>query len=144
MSSIIIAGLCSGALAGVVMIFLSHIAPWFAKGSWVKNLEDPKALGKEITHREAHLLGILVHVIVAIISGAVFGYGVDAGYFGFALLPYLAFIAIMTVLVGVFVLPFEGHGLFGHKLDRWMGVDLVVTNSLWVLLYALFIHLWNL
>ena len=48
MSSIIVAGLCSGALAGAVMIFLSHIAPWFAKGSWVKNLEDPKALGKEI------------------------------------------------------------------------------------------------
>lgn len=144
MSSIIIAGLCSGALAGAVMIFLSHVAPWFAAGSWVKQSEDPKALGKEITHREAHLLGILVHLIVATISGAVFVLGVDNSYFGFDFLPYLAFIAVMTVLVGVFVLPFEGHGLFGHKLDRWMGIDLVVTNTLWVLLYALFIHLWNL
>ena len=126
------------------MIFLSHITPWLAAGSWVKQVEDPKALGKQITHREAHLLGVLAHLIVAIVSGAAFAYGVDTGTYGFTFVPYLAFIAMMTVLVGVFVLPLEGHGLFGHKFDRWMGIDLVVTNSLWVLLYALFIHLWNL
>lgn len=126
------------------MIFLSHVAPWLSKGSWVKPSEDPRALGREITHREAHLLGVLVHLIVATVSGAAFAYGVDGGFYGFSLLSYLVFIAVMTVVVGVFVLPFEGHGLFGHRLDRWMGVDLVVTNVLWVLLYALFIHLWHL
>lgn len=144
MSDLLFAGAYAGGAAGAILTLLSHIAPWFGAGNFIRDLDDPQIFGRNISHREAHFLGILVHLIACIASGVLFALGVERAWFsGFHVIPMLGWTMILLLASSVIVMPLEGHGFFGRKHDAWFVVDAFVTNLLWGGLYLLLIRLWT-
>lgn len=152
MSSLLVAGMSAGGFAGLVVLLFAHVAPRFAapnqqrqdERSWVLRLPlQPTIVGKVITHREAHLIGILAHCLLSVVFGGLFTLGVDRGVYDIGLVSYGSFWLLMTLITGLCILPLEGHGLFGKKRDEWMGIDMALTNFFWMLLYATTLSLWN-
>ena len=69
--------------------------------------------------REAHFVGMFVHLLVSAIAGVGYGFLVDIGVVsGFGLFPLLGWSMILTLIIGGILLPLEGHGLFGVKRRR--------------------------
>lgn len=125
------------------MLLFSHVSPYVGAGNFIRDLDEPRLFGREVTHREAHVFGMLVHLLVSAVWGG--GYAVLVAYGvvdGYAILPILAWAAILFVVMGGIVLPLEGHGLFGLKEDKWFPIDVVVTNVLWAVLFWWLMHLW--
>jgi uncharacterized membrane protein (DUF2068 family) len=142
MNPILIGGI-AGAGAGGVLLFLSHVAPRFGAGNFIRDLDEIRVLGRAVTHREAHILGMFIHVVLSFCFGVLFAYFVASGVVqGYTLIPLLLYAALMTVVMGGVVMPLEGHGVFGRKEDAWFPIDLMITNLLWVFLYWCIIRLW--
>lgn len=134
----------SGAIVGVILLFFSHIAPALGAGNFVRDLDQPYVFGKNITRREAHLLGACAHVLISTIFGGLFAYLVSFNIFpGFDFFSILGWGCILSLFVGGVVLPLEGHGLFGTKEDAWFPVDLFLTNILWSILFWWTMRLWQ-
>jgi hypothetical protein len=132
-------GALGGLGAGAVLLLLSHIAPRFGAGAFVRDLDQVCILGHDCSRREAHFIGIALHLGLSLIFGALFAYGVQEGVAsGFHTLPLLGYAIALTIFTGGVVLPLEGHGLFGVKEDAWFPVDLLITNILWAFLFGLF------
>ena len=132
----ILLALVGGAMSGVILLFFSHVAPRFGAGNFIRDLDEPRAFGKELTRREAHLLGALLHLLTSIVAAGTFAVLVAQFVFsGFGLLPLLGCGMVMTLVIGGVLLPLEGHGLFGFKEDPWFPVDLFLTNVLWSVLF---------
>ncbi len=130
----IFASAAAGTFAGVVLFFLSHVAPMFGAGNFIRDLDQPRIFGRFVTRREAHVVGALTHILASGASGALFGLLVSLNVFhGFDLLSLLGWSVVMTLAIGGVLLPLEGHGLFGVKEDAWFPVDLFVTNVLWAI-----------
>ncbi len=128
--------LAAGAMSGVILLFFSHLAPAFGAGNFIRDLDQPHIFGQPVTRREAHLLGALVHVLVATLFGGIYAYLVMLHIFlGYELLSLLGWSLVLSLFVGGIVMPLEGHGLFGVKEDTWFPVDLVLTNAVWSLLF---------
>lgn len=143
MSSTILFGAYAGLGSGAIIMFLSHIAPMFGAGNFIRDIDQPTAFGRELSRREAHLVGILVHLITSLFYGALFAFGVERGWAsGFHFLPILGWCVIILLFNGFILMPIEGHGLFGVKADAWFPVDLLLTNVLWGLFYLMLIRLW--
>lgn len=143
MSDILLAGAYAGGAAGVIMTLLSHVAPFFGAGNFIRDLDQPRVLTGEITRREAHVLGVLLHLVLSIVIGAVLAYGVERGWIsGFDAGTMLGFVLLMSALVGGVVMPLEGQGFFGRRHDAWFAIDLVLTNFLWGSLYVMLVRLW--
>lgn len=139
----IIAALAFGTLAGAILLFLSHIAPSLGAGNFIRDIDEPHAFGRDITHREAHFLGALIHLTLSGIFGGLFAYLVTVGVFAdFSILSLLGWALITALFLGGVVLPLEGHGIFGVKEDAWFPVDLVLTSVGWAVLFWVFMHLW--
>jgi hypothetical protein len=140
----LLTALFAGALAGAIMLLLSHLAPFIGAGNFVRDLDNPHFFGKQITQREAHFLGILIHLFLSAGFGGIFALlvmgGVVTGY-GFGTLMIWG--VVVTMFMGGVVLPLEGHGLFGTREDAWFPVDLFLTNMGWALLFWWMIHLWT-
>lgn len=135
--------LISGAFAGAVMTFLSHVAPAVGAGNFIRDLDQPRIFGKPVSRREAHVLGIVMHLTLSTVFGGAFAFLVDRMVFsGFTLLPILAWSLVLALFSGGVVLPLEGHGVFGVKEDSWFPIDLVITNVMWGLLFWLMMSLW--
>ena len=128
--------LVSGMLAGSILVFLAHVAPDVAAGNFVKEFETPRLFGRTLTRREGHYAGILVHLFQSACSGAAFGWVVESGVarghlsWAFACLP-----VVLTCVMGLLVLPLEGHGYFGVREDAWFPLDLALTNIVWSFLF---------
>lgn len=138
------AGTFAGVAAGVVLTLLSHLAPFVGAGNFIHDLDQPRAFGKIISHREAHLIGVLVHLLCSLLSGACFAWLVSLGWVsGFHLLPILGWSCLTLLVYGGLVMPLEGHGFFGVRHDPWFAVDVFLTNVGWGLLYLLFLPLWT-
>ena len=136
-------GLAAGTIAGAIMLFLSHLAPLFGAGNFILDLDEPRVFGREITRREAHVLGVLVHLLMTAVFGGVYAWLVETGMFlDFSLLPILIWGLLATLFMGGVVFPIEGHGLFGIREDNWFPVDLVITNVGWALIFWWIIRLW--
>jgi len=132
-------GTFGGLGAGAVLLLLSHIAPRFGAGAFVRDLDQVCVLGHDCSRREAHFIGIALHLALSLLFGAAYVYGVGEGVVsGFHPLPLTLYALVLTIVMGGIVLPLEGHGLFGVKEDGWFPVDLLVTNLLWALLFGLF------
>lgn len=128
----ILASVAVGTFAGVVLFFFSHVAPMFGAGNFIRDLDEPRLFGKSVTRREAHLVGALAHILLAGVSGGIFGFLVSAHVFpGFNLFSLLGWSLVMTLFIGGVVMPLEGHGVFGVKEDAWFPVDLFLTSALW-------------
>lgn len=133
----------AGVSSGAMVLFLSHIAPRFGAGNFIRDLDRPHVFGKAITRREAHLLGIFVHLLLSGIFGGIYAALVAIDVFsGFFLLPLLGWGLLLTLVLGGVVLPLEGHGLFGVREDAWFPVDLLLTNVLWSLLFWWLMRVW--
>jgi hypothetical protein len=141
----ILLALAAGAISGAVILFFSHVAPVFGAGNFIRDIDKPRLFGKTITHREAHMVGVLTHLFISMGAGGLFAYLVSIGIFpGFGLLSLLGWSVVLTIIVGGVILPFEGHGLFGVDEDVWFPVDLFLTNAAWAILFWWFIRLWPL
>ena len=137
-------GAVSGGAAGAIITFFAHIAPAFGAGNFIKDLDRPNIMGRELSRREAHLLGILVHLCLSILFGMGFGYAVSEQWFaGFNLVPLLIYSIIVTLVSGLAIMPWEGLGFFGRKHDSWFIIDTLLTNFGWALLVFLLAGLWT-
>lgn len=135
-------GAYAGVAAGAILLFLSHIAPRFAAQNFIQELGPSTIFGHTLSRREAHLMGILVHLILSLIYGALFAFGVERGWASFTILPILGWSVILLLFTGLIVMPLEGHGWFGLKHDAWFAVDALLTNLLWGVMYFVLIKLW--
>jgi len=133
----------AGILAGAIVLLLSHLAPLVGGGNFVRDIDKPHVFGREVMHREAHLLGILLHVLVSGWFGAIFAWLVRVGIFqNFDFVSIIGWGVVLSVFVGGVVLPLEGHGVFGVKEDSWFPVDLFLTNIGWSILFWWILRLW--
>lgn len=133
----------TGAFSGAILLFFSHVAPMFGAGNFIKDTDEPRILGKEISRREAHVVGAFVHLLVSAFAGTGFGYLVANGIApGYHLLPILGWGIVVWLFFGGVVLPLEGHGVFGVKEDAWFPVDMLITQALWGILFWWIMGLW--
>jgi len=139
----IFAALVAGAFAGTILLFFAHLAPSIGAGNFIRDLDQPRLLGKDLSLREAHFMGALLHLVLSAVFGGVYAYFVRIGAFAdFGLLPLLGWSVIITLFTGGIILPLEGHGLFGVKEDAWFPVDLILTSVAWAVLFWWMITLW--
>jgi len=135
--------LAFGALAGAILLFLSHLAPKIGARNFIRDLDDPHFFGQDVTHREAHLLGALTHLVMSGVFGGVYAYLVSLGIFSdYGFLSVVIWGFITSVFIGGVVLPIEGHGIFGIKEDHWFPIDLVLTSLVWSVVFWGLMHLW--
>jgi len=144
MIMMILTATVAGAFAGAVILLFSHLAPFVGAGNFVRDIDDPHIFGREVTHREAHFLGILVHLVISAWFGGLYAalvfWGVLSGYdFG----SILGWGVVMSFFLGGVVLPLEGHGIFGSREDPWFPVDLVLTNIGWSVIFWWILSLWR-
>jgi hypothetical protein len=143
MNDLIFPAMGAGVSAGAILLFLSHIAPRFGAGNFVRDLDQPVLFGRHITRREAHFVGIFVYLVFSLAFGGMYAFLVSAGIVsGFQLLPILGWSLILTIVSGGIILPLEGHGLFGVKEDAWFPVDLIITYIFWGILYWWLMSVW--
>jgi len=135
-------GAYAGLAAGAILLLFSHIAPRFAAKNFIRELDPSTMFGRVLSRREAHLIGILIHLILSTLSGILFAVGVQWGWAPFKILPILAWSIILLLFSGLIVMPLEGHGWFGLKHDAWFAVDALITNILWGVMYLVLIKLW--
>ena len=139
----ILAGVYAGIGAGAILTFLSYVAPHFGAGSYVRDLDPPTISGRKLSKRETQIAGLLIHLGLSSFFGAGYAAGVEYRLFpDFLLLPILGWGLVMSLAVGLIVMPLEGHGFFGRKHDAWFMVDAVITNTLWALLFFALIRIW--
>lgn len=142
MTTTLLGGL-SGIGAGGILLFLSHIAPRFGAGNYVRDTDALRLFGRNYSRREAHLFGVVFHLALSFLFGACFAYGVQQGVAsGYDFIPLGLYALLITVFVGGVVMPLEGHGLFGWKEDAWFTLDLFLTNVGWAVLYGLVMAMW--
>lgn len=143
MSNLLLIGACAGGIAGAIIASAAHLAPLFGAGNFIRDTDEIRIFGRGISRREAHLLGILIHLVIAVLAGAGFAYGVEQGLLsGFRILPMLGWSTLVALITGGVIMPLEGHGFFGTKHDPWFIVDAFCTNLLWGGLYILLVRLW--
>jgi hypothetical protein len=134
----IIFGAVAGLAAGGIMILLSHLAPRFGAGAFVKDVDVIRCFGRTCSRRESHVIGVTIHAILYSFFGLIYAFGASAGIVsGYGALPLCLYALIMTVFLGGVIMPLEGHGLFGLKEDHWFAADLLLANIGWVILYGL-------
>lgn len=125
------------------MTFLSHIAPRFGAGNFIRDIDQPKMFGRDISRREAHLLGILVHLCFSLLFGLGYAWLVDLGWVGeFGVVTVLLYSIAVGLFTGLVIMPIEGHGFFGRKHDPWFMADVLLTNLFWGLVYIALVRLW--
>jgi hypothetical protein len=134
----------AGGCAGAIMSFLSYIAPRFGAGNFIQDSgEETHAFGHPISRREAHYIGMLLHLLLSIFFGFGFALAVGLSWIpGYFYLYMIAWCVILSVFLGLVVMPLEGYGLFGRKHDSWFFVDSLFTNFLWGHLFLLLMRLW--
>lgn len=132
----------SGLGAGAILAFFSHLAPWFGAGNFVRESERVRMLGKQVSRREAHVAGLLLHLVLSGVFGALYAVLMQVGMVDGRPLSLILYAMVLTVFVGGVVLPLEGHGLFGVKEDAWFPLDLLLTNIAWAALFAFTMHMW--
>lgn len=143
MWSPLLIGTLAGGSAGAILAFLSHIAPRFGAGNYIQDTDRPQAFGKDVSRREAHFIGILIHLLVTSLFGFGFALLVESGIFpGYQYLSMLIWAVMLCLVIGLVVMPLEGHGLFGRKHDAWFMVDSLLTNFLWGHLFLVLMRLW--
>ncbi len=141
--NVILPALGAGASAGGILLFLSHVMPRFAAGNYIRDLDQPHVLGRAITRREAHFVGVFFHLLISVVFAGLFGLLVTEGLIrDFSFWPLMLWGVVVTIFVGGVVLPLEGHGIFGIKEDVWFPLDLLVTNILWSILFWWLMKMW--
>lgn len=129
--------------AAAVLIFLSHLAPRFGKGRFAAELEPPEIFGKKLRHRESHFVGVLVHFIFYGAWGLIYALLIEFGLLEAGVTSFAILTVLVTGISSCIIMPIEGYGFFGKKHDPWFALDSFVTNTIWVMLFALFLKLWQ-
>ena len=143
MLALVFVGACAGLSAGAISVFLAHIAPRFGAGNFIRDADRTICFSRELSRREAHYIGIFVHLIVSAVIGGTYAFAVARHWlpdFGWLLMAGLSI--VLFTIIGVVVLPLEGHGMFGVREDAWFPVDLCISSVAWGLLYGGLIRLW--
>jgi hypothetical protein len=87
----ILAGLIAGTIAGAILLFLAHLAPYVGAGDYVDEVGRMEVLGQDLSPREGQFLGILVHVLVSGGFGALYG-----AFVAYGLAPGFGFLPVMV------------------------------------------------
>lgn len=133
----------AGIISGALITLLAHLAPVFGAGNYIRDLDQPRLFGKSVTRREAHLLGIAVHLVISGIAGGAFAFLLGQGVFqDISLSALLIWSCVVCVCNGGIILPLEGHGIFGIKEDAWFPVDLLLSHLMWGVLSWFVVQLW--
>jgi hypothetical protein len=135
MNLVLISG-CAGIVASGLIIFLSHFASWFG----VEMSFDPdraRFLGRYVSKRESHTVGIVVHALLYAAFGMMFGALVMNAVATFEPFPLAIYALGVTCFLGGVIAPLEGHGIFGWKEDHWFGADLLLMNVVWAALFGI-------
>lgn len=141
--SVILLGGLAGIGAGSIVLFLSHIAPRWNAGRFVRDLDQLRLFGRAYSRREAHVIGVLLHLGLTFFFGALYAFGVLQGLAGgYGAFPLAVYAVLLTLFWGGIVMPLEGHGLFGVREDEWFPVDLLLSNLGWAFLYAIIVRVW--
>ena len=140
----ILLGALAGGCAGAIMTFLSHVAPRFGAGNFIRDTDETHAFGKHVTRREAHFIGVLTHLLLSMFFGGGFALGVEVGWIpGYAYFWIVGWCMAISLVLGLVVMPLEGHGFFGAKHDAWFFADSLITNLIWGHLFLVLMHLWS-
>lgn len=142
MTELILVSIYASLGSAAALIFLSHLAPRFGKGGLTAEMEPPELFGKKLKARESHFVGILVHFFYYGFWGVAYGLAVEFAGFDSGVTGFLMLSALVTFVSTCVVMPIEGFGLFGRKLDRWFFIDSLLTNIVWVMLFAFMLRLW--
>ncbi len=140
----LVAGAYAGLAAGGVMVFLSHVAPRLGAGNYIREVFEPVVLGRILSRREAQLVGVLFHLLLSLLFGIGFAFFVGQHWLsGFFVHSLFAWSVVMTLVIGLIIMPLEGHGWFGLKHDAWFMIDAFLTNLIWGFLFLGFVRLWT-
>lgn len=99
--------------------------------------------GHKLKDREVFAIGLLLHLVIALVYGAARVAVVDLGWFEigepFSLISMFVFAGIFWVVVNVVVLPLLGLGLLGQKEGVWVWLEtlavlLIEASVLWMLI----------
>lgn len=129
----------AGTAGGAVLIFLSFLLPHLNLIRHPRLEADPGHI-HHLPRREANIVSVGVHLVLFGILGMLFGLCIRSGLATASFGSIVTAGFIVTIIFGGIILPIEGSGFFGWKEDHWLGIDLFVMNSVWVVLFFLFIH----
>lgn len=108
----------TGVIAAVIMaIWIGVAAKWQLLKVHQLGLLGHLVLGRGATAQAAALVGILPHLLVGGLIGAVYGWLMENGIFfaGPTALSALAFTVVPWLVMELAVLPVLGEGVFGHQ-----------------------------
>ena len=128
-----IIGLC----AGIILLFLSHLAPRWGFDMEVKDVDQARFGSRLFSRRESHLFGVIIHLLLDFCFGILFGALVYYGMLAMDLASMAIYVMLITLFMGGVIIPLEGHGLFGWHEDHWFIADLLVTNTVWMFLFGM-------
>jgi len=125
------------------MLLLSHIAPFLGAGNFIHDIDQPTLFGRRVTRREAHIVGMFIHLLVSTVWGGGYALLVAIGIVdGFGFVPIILWSIVLMIVMGGVVLPLEGHGIFGWKEDAWFPLDIAITNLIWAVMFWWIMHVW--
>jgi hypothetical protein len=137
--SAIFLALAAGVITAIPGIF-SELGEKIPKN--IPLLVDVKTFwGKRLTRGEVFWFGMLIHLLMAALFGAMYEYLVLNGMVRPYLLSNLLVFAFCYYLfIGFIVFPLVELGLFGRKEGKTVWLELLVTNFLvgfiiWLLIY---------
>lgn len=108
-------------------------------------VEPRKILGRKLKHREAFLLGLLLHVLVGFVFGAVYILFVLREWLFVTRAPYtflslLVYAVLTWIVANVAIYPVLGMGLFARKEGQHVWVETIASHlvlgiALWFLIH---------
>ena len=108
-------------------------------------IEPRKIFGYTLKHREAFLLGLLIHVFFGFVFGLVYVLFVEREWLFVTHAPYtflsLLIYAVLTwIVAGLVIYPLLGMGLFGRKEGSHVWIETIASHlilgmALWFLIH---------
>lgn len=129
----------------MVMALLIHLAPLISvSGKKLPDIDSHYFLNRRFSHRETHLLGILIQLVLSSIFGALYVFLVDRGviFHDFHYISILFFGVLVWFGKGLLVTPLLGIGFFGIKEGKMVWLEMFLIHQVYALMFWLAIHLY--
>ncbi len=89
--------------------------------------------GRKLKDREVFALGLLVHLLMGLVFGALYPYAADqieSLFMPYSPVSLAAFAVFYYIVATLIVMPLFGIGVFGRKEDGLIWLELIVTLAL--------------
>ena len=138
-------GFLAGGIGGMVMALLIHIAPLISvHGKRLPDIDSHYLLNRRFSHRETHLLGILIQLALSSIFGALYVFLVDKGWLfhDFHYISILFYGMLVWLVKGLVITPLLGIGFFGIKQGKLVWFEMFLVHQIYAFMFWLAIHLY--